>query len=667
MAPVGLENLLNQAEEALASGSLDDAEKLASKALDVNPLSERALWILGAISEERGSLTAAGHCFEQAIALSPGWWLAYLSKSSYVVRTAGFDAAAKQVTRVYRIAPLNVVSYVAAAELFRSTGEKTLSLEALHRALCCDPANEQGWRILSEAQHQLAIRSVVRAVNVAPVSVLNRIVLGNALLEQKPEAALLQYQVAAVIAPDNAKATYNIGLVLMKEDTDGKAGIFFAHAAHIDPTFAEAHYNCANIFAARNEHSSVLNSIDKALALLPADSRFLMNRGNALFEKRQIELSIRQFKRSLVIRPSAAETYGNLAVAYQEAERYELSLAMHDAALCLRPDWIDGYWNKSISLLQSGDWSSGWRLYEWRWQRDTEPSLLQRNFSSPVWRGESSLHKKTLLLHTEQGLGDSIQMARFVRSLDSNNKCLIIEAEKPLLRLFATLGPDIRVIERGDPLPRFDFHCPLMSLPLALRITPDNIPNPPPYFEIPDTALIDWQRRLGPKNKPRVGIMWRGGTNIKLLGRSIDLRLLTSILDDDFEWISLQKALPSDDLEIVRQIKFLRHFGDEQNDFFDAAALCVLCDLVITIDTSIAHLAGALGRPTWILLQKHADWRWFRDRSDSPWYPSAKLFRQNEPGDWTKVLCRVSEELSNYPFVQRFTAETKGFAPLTSL
>jgi hypothetical protein len=312
----------------------------------------------------------------------------------------------------------------------------------------------------------------------------------------------------------------------------------------------------------------------------------------------------------------------------------------------LTPDWVDGYWNKSIALLLKGDWERGWKLYEWRWQRETDPYLFKRKFEQPTWLGDVPIHSKTILLHTEQGLGDNIQMARFIQLVANIAGRVIVEAERPLVRLFSNISADVQVIQRGDNLPHFDLHCPLMSLPLAFNATPESAFNDVPYLKATDASLVQWQKELGPKRKLRIGLMWRGGGNVKLIGRSIALQQLAPLLNHEFDWVSLQKDLPPEDEKALRQLPAVRHFGAQQKDLLDAAALCSLCDLVITVDTSIAHLAGAMGRPTWILLQRHADWRWLRHRTDSPWYPTAKLFRQDTAGDWRGVISKIAEQLT---------------------
>jgi tetratricopeptide (TPR) repeat protein len=649
---LSLEQLTNSAEAALIQGHLDHAEQFSRDVLARDPLSERAWLIAGAVKDEQGDEDTALLAFSKTIAVAPGWSLAYLTYSSHQMRAGRRESGKISAGRAFSLEPLNDNQYCIAASLSEPTGETDFARDTLARALCCSPASEQAWQLYADLIDRETSRPTAispahlfrRMVTCSPRSEKLRIHLGNWLLKLNPQHAIIEYRIAVILQPSNPKALYNLGLGLFQTGQTASTR-WFRYSSQSDQAFADAHYNFANAMAAHHRPTDALSAIEMAVALQPNDHRYLTNRGNALLETRQLESAIRCLKRSIILKPTMAETYGNLGVAYQEHEQYDASIEAHDSALCLTPNWVDGYWNKSIALLLKGDWEYGWKLYEWRWQRETDPYLFKRKFEQPTWLGDTPIHGKPVLLHTEQGLGDNIQMARFVQLVAKKAGRVIVEAERPLVRLLSNISADIQVVQRGDKLPYFDLQCPFMSLPLVFKVTPENVPNDMPYLKATGASLLEWEQELGPKCKPRIGLMWRGGGNVKLMGRSIDLQELAPLLSHEFDWVSLQKDLPPEDEKTIRRLPALRYFGARQKDLLDAAAICALCDVVISVDTSIAHLAGAMGRPTWILLQRHADWRWLRHRTDSPWYPTAKLFRQTTAGDWRGVLSKIAEQL----------------------
>jgi hypothetical protein len=254
-----------------------------------------------------------------------------------------------------------------------------------------------------------------------------------------------------------------------------------------------------------------------------------------------------------------------------------------------------------------------------------------------------------VFLHWEQGLGDTIQFARFAKVLDARGANVVISVQQPLYRLLTQMGPDVRVIGEDEAPSAFDYHCPLMSLPLALGTTLENMPAGEPYLFADESLRNAWHARLSPKTKPRVGIVWSGGTRHKNdLQRSIGLSTFTSLLSPDVHWISLQKDLKESDAAALAQFCHIERCGEQLQDFADTAALIDVLDMVIAVDTSVAHLAGAMGKQVWILLPYHADWRWLLDRSDSSWYPTARLFRQDSTRSWDSVMIDVRGALDEF-------------------
>ena len=326
------------------------------------------------------------------------------------------------------------------------------------------------------------------------------------------------------------------------------------------------------------------------------------------------------------------------------SNRSKPAIESYDAALKINPDYEDAKWNKSLSLLLIGNFDQGWILFESRWKRDsfTEP---RRNFSKPLWLGEESLKNKTILLYSEQGLGDTIQFVRYAKIISQMECKVILEIPESLVELFKEIKDFGTLIKRGEVLPDFDYQCPLLSLPLAFKTNITNIPFPNSYLFSKTKSLNKWAKKLNTKLKPRVGLVWSGKTTHKNdHNRSFALSSILSYLPDNFEYFSIQNELQDKDKSALSNSK-IKHFGAEIENFDDTAALCSLMNIIISVDTSIAHLSGALGKKTWVLLPFNPDWRWLMNSEDTPWYSSAKLYRQAQKNNWQSVFNKIKLDL----------------------
>jgi hypothetical protein len=321
-----------------------------------------------------------------------------------------------------------------------------------------------------------------------------------------------------------------------------------------------------------------------------------------------------------------------------------IALLNYDQAIALTPHLTESYWNKSLIKLTLGDYELGWELYEWRWKSSLKEYV--REFSEPLWLGETSISGKTLLIYAEQGLGDVIQFCRYTRMVKDLGAKIVLEVPSSLVSLMTTLKDDIIITKRGDPFPAFDLQCPIMSLPLAFKTTVESIPADVPYlFSDPKKTL---KKCLGVKTKKRIGLVCSGAESHKEdTKRSIPLHLFKPLLDLPFEFHLLQKEIRVTDEAFLAENSLIQTHQENLVDFSDTAALIKEMDLVISVDTSVAHLTGALGCPVWILLPWKAEWRWLLDRTDSPWYPSATLFRQPGMGDWDGVIADIYQRLNN--------------------
>ena len=300
-----------------------------------------------------------------------------------------------------------------------------------------------------------------------------------------------------------------------------------------------------------------------------------------------------------------------------------------------------------MALLFCGNFESGWSSYEWRWKNAQRLGIGEsRHFSQPLWLGQESIKGKLILLHSEGGLGDTLHFCRYASQVAALGATVYLEVQAPLLDLLTNLEGVSQLIALGSVLPPFDYHCPLMSLPLAFKTTLKTIPADSRYLHSDQSMVMRWRSLLQEEGGPCIGLVWSGNPNNAIDSRrSIPLADWVAHLPVEFRYFCLQKDVREDDRKVLRSSPFIHSFNDGSLDFPNTAALCDCMDIVISVDTSVAHLSAALGRRTWILLPNLPDWRWLRDREDSPWYPSAKLYRQTKAGDWNDVFARIASDL----------------------
>ncbi|MBL6776890.1 MAG: glycosyltransferase family protein [Alphaproteobacteria bacterium] len=373
-----------------------------------------------------------------------------------------------------------------------------------------------------------------------------------------------------------------------------------------------------------------------------------LNKGLLLEKEMAFEKALYFFNEALKINKDYKEVYLNKGRLLRNLQRLDAAISAYDKALEIDPNYPEALWYKSITLLLLGDYPEGWELYESRWE-NTYFTSKKRDFEKPLWQGRESLNGKTILLHCEQGLGDTIQFCRYARSIKALGATVILYVQKPLFRLLKTFDGIDEIVIDGSPLPSFDFHCPLMSLPFALKTNIDTIPSYIHYLYAEAPKLNYWKNKLGLQTKPRIGLVWSGNSKfIDDKNRSIELETLVNYLPKTYDYFSLQKELKEGEHDILAQHN-IEHFEEQLEDFSDTAALCECMDLIISVDTSVAHLAGALGKKTWVLIPFIPDFRWLLDRTDSPWYPSMTLLRQAQIGDWDMTLSNIEMELIEFP------------------
>jgi predicted O-linked N-acetylglucosamine transferase (SPINDLY family) len=575
---------------------------------------------------------------------------------------------------------------LAEAQALQGTGNHAQAIAILRQLVNRHATNPRLLHLAGSAELQAghyvqSIELLRKSLNLDPNQADTLSHLGVALGNLRNfTAAKAAYRAAIQLNPEYAEAYNNLSITLLDGHSPPEAALAAAEKAlALKPNYADAYINHGNALQALRRFDAALESYDRAIVHNPNSAVVHNNRGNALRKLNRLAdaLSAYQdairlkpdyaqaycnmgvtladlgheadsryfFQRTLMLDPASADAHFNMGLLSHKTSNYELALACLDRSIALNPDFADAYWNKAFLKLLMGDFPEGFVLYEWGWKSGMR--LGSRDFNEPLWLGKTPLAGKRLLIHHEQGIGDCIQYARYVQLAVEMDAEVILETPAPLVPLLKTLTPACELVVMGDPLPRFDYYIPLMSLPLAFGTTLDHMPPSAPYLSTEPLRVATWAQRLGSHAKPRVGLVWSGSTlHQNDHNRSLALKELLPFLSLPIEFHCLQKEIREEDANSLAALPMIRTHCEAINDFADTAAIVSLMDLVISVDTSVAHLAGAMGKPVWILLPAAPDWRWLLTRKDSPWYPSARLFRQAQPGRWDAVVTKVRAALS---------------------
>jgi tetratricopeptide (TPR) repeat protein len=439
------------------------------------------------------------------------------------------------------------------------------------------------------------------------------------------------------IERDGQQSTFwnSLGTLLADRGRTAEAQQCFARALGLDPRLAEAHYNRANLLRKSGDVSEAIGALRTALDIRPDYPDAHNDLGGVLLEEGDVDQAYCHVARALALRPDSAQSHANFGLVL--AARLEYAKARQHLETAVELDPANGHarWCRAVAMLRSGDLEHGWAEFEWRWKSG---QLQYPDRPIPAWSGEP-LGEKRLLLWAEQGFGDTLQFVRYVRLLGANE---VLEVQPELRALVSQSFPGVQVVAQGQTLPEHDVHAPLMSLPYLMGTRIGSIPGDVPYLQADPSRVGEWARRLGPRDgRRRIGLVWSGSQKHRNnKRRSLDPDLLEPLAGvTGIHWISLQKdAAKLPPLELTDLTSGL-------TDFAETAALLMNLDLLITVDTSVAHVAGALALPVWILAASPSCWRWLLDRTDTPWYPSARLYRQPRPGDWPAVIERVTADL----------------------
>jgi len=621
--------LLLQAQQLLQTGHMAQAESICRRILISDGRCFHALHLLGIAALQRADFAVAQNYLEAAIEVDPN------------------EPAAH--------------SNVAIALL--AQGRCSQALPSCDHALALNPAMPNAWLnrgdiLRAMRRPQEAVTSYEKALTLAPMLFQAHFGHGNALADAGLAAEALQsFDRALSLDPANAHGWCNRGLALFELNRFVEALQSFDESLARAPTLVEAISGRGSALKELGRFSEAVRCFETAASLRPRWSAAHNNLGNTLIELDHFDAALAEFDAAIAISPDCAEYYCNRGVLHRTIGQVEKAAADFSRAITIRPDFPAAHDNLAKIFLLQGDFANGWREYEWR-RSNRRSALFGAHRQKRLWLGEKSLAGSTILLHAEQGLGDTIQFCRYAQVVAGLGARVILQVQNSLTRLLTNLPGVELVIGEDRVAPDHDFQCALMSLPLACRTSIDTIPADVPYL-CPDGAKREeWQRRLGARVKPRVGLVWSGGYLQDrphlwqvYRRRNIPLRQFAVLADPRVEFYSLQKGEPAEsELAEVNQHGWdgprLIDYTDQLSDFSDTAALVEQLDLVIAVDTSTAHLAGALGKPVWILNRFDGCWRWRLNRRDSPWYPTARLYNQTRHGDWSAVIEQLRNDLS---------------------
>jgi len=637
---------------AQQTGRYERAVDLLGKAISLHA-TPAACVSLGGVLMALGRYAEALASYEWALALQPDSAFA-ISCSAAALRQLGRpQAALARADAAIALQPTTEAYChrgVALYDLGR-LGEAVASFDlAIARTpQCVEAHNYRGMTLQRLQRLSEALASFERALSLRPQSAELHDNRGNVLRHLKRfAAALASHERAIALQSDFAAAHNNRGLALRALGRYGEAAASFERALALRPDFAEGYNNLGTVQGELGQFAEALESCRRALGLQPGIPGLHGNLGNALRDLGRAEEALAEYDLAMRDAPDQAISHCHRGNALFDLKRIAEAIASYDRAIALNPRHALSHFNKSLCLLLSGDFARGLPLYEWRKELE---AAARRPTSGIAWLGEPQISGRTLFIYADQALGDTIQACRYAKLAEQRGARVILAVQPQLQDLLAGLGSGIRIMPSDEPPGGCDYHCALMSLPLAFGTTVASIPAAVPYLSADLLRAKRWRARIGDAGF-RIGIAWQGSRNRIDVGRSVPLPMFAALaaipgvrlisLQKGAALAQLQQAAPSPAIELLDD-----SFDAGPQAFLDSAAVMAHLDLVITCDSALAHLAGALGRPTWVALKHVPDWRWLLDRTDSPWYPGMRLFRQSRPGDWDGVFAAIHAALSD--------------------
>jgi len=684
-----IRQILDAAIRFHRAGQFQKAAQLYGQILQLDPNHADSLHLLGMVASQARQTDLAIDLIHRAIAIN-GTVAAYHSNLGSILQGAGkLDEAAARYALALSIDPNLAETHLNLGLVLQLQGRLEEGVAEYRQAVALNPTlaaahSNLGNGLQAQGKLDEAIAHYEMAVELKsdfPEAWYN---LGNAQLAQEDlEAAATSFSRAIALNGSLAEAHCNLGNVFQRQEKLDEARSCYERALQHRPDYADAHYNLANVLSYQQKLHEAVAEYELALRFDPACTKAHNNLGNVFRSLGMPELAVTHYRQVPDSNPEFTDAYNNLGLALLSLGRHEEAILSIDRTLALKPHLAEAHCNKGAVLhalnrlpeaiasyqralqlkpglakatlnlgmveLVLGDFASGWKNYELRWN---DAPLHKRDFKQPLWKGEP-LNGARILLHAEQGLGDTLQFLRYVRLVQAAGGVVILEVQDRLLSLASQLPQVAEVVLWGGPLPAFDWQCPLLSLPLAFGTTLESVPAAVPYLSVPESSRVRAESFSWPEGGLRVGLLWAGNPTFaqdSYRFRSAALDLFKPLFNTEgIHWFSLQIGESTKDLSNSSWASTrIVDLSSQVEDMADTAAQIAKLDLVITVDTAISHLAGALGVPVWVLMPFTPDWRWLQDRPDTPWYPTMRLFRQPRPGDWESVMQEIGQTLSRY-------------------
>ncbi len=608
---------IEQALRLHRAGRLDEADRIYGAVLAADPHHFAALHLSGILKHQQGRSVDALRLVAAALEAQPGSADVLTSYGVILDALERHDEALASFDKMLAMRSNDAGAHYNRGNALKGLGRYAEALASYDRALALAPG-------LAVAHHNRG--STLAALD-------------------RHEEALASYDRVLSLALERAGIHASRGGASMALERRDESRASLDKAVAADPDIAEALNNRGKVLIRLKRYHEALASFDQALALCPEHPDALTNRGNALAEIGRFDEALASHAQALRLAPDFVDAHLNRGNAFAAMNRMDEALRSYAAATAIDPRHPEANFNEALIRLCLGDFRAGWRKYEYRWQRKKYASA-RPNYPRPMWRGENNLHGKTILLVAEQGMGDAIQFARYAALVAALGAEVLLAVHRPLTGLMASVAGVSQVIGDGEALPDFDLYCPLLSLPLAFATELATIPATIPYLRPQQARIAEWCGRLPQNDRLRVGICWAGtSAHPGDCRRSIPLERFATVLSvSGVDFVSLQKEVSEAQAAVLHE-HGVTQLGREFADFADTAAVVAMLDLVISVDTSVAHLAGAMAKAVGLLVPFAPDFRWMLERTDSPWYPTMRLFRQPAIGDWDAPLERLRREL----------------------
>ncbi|MGD0464671.1 MAG: tetratricopeptide repeat protein [Tepidisphaeraceae bacterium] len=614
-----LQQEIDRALSEHSAGRFVEAEAIYRKILSSHPNHPPALHLLGVALSQQGNKRAAAEYINRAIALNPNVPDFHSNLALTYCESGEPEKAIASCRRALALQPSHTGALNQMGTAFKQLGRLEESIDCYQRAIAAKPDFAVALGNLADSYRRVGRNTDADAL----------------------------YEKVLSLQPDDPAALCARAHGLLRKNEIDSAITLFRKVVEKFPNDWIGHNGLGVALVRQGKLDEAAGLYEKAIPLAPDNPGPWNNLGYVRVAQGRIGEGIAAYDKALAIRPDYADALNNLGNGHLENLDLEKALQSYEAALFVEPDHADAHWNRALLHLLKGDFPRGWLEYEWRWLKFPQ---FRRHFRQPKWDG-FDIAGKTILVHAEQGFGDVIQFVRLTPLVSARGATVNLECQREISGLLQHVPGIARTITRGDPIPPFDVHCPLMSLPRALRLSADSIPSPVPYLEVDENLRSRWEKRLrGYRDSFNVGIVWAGSRiHPRDTHRSMDLKEFDPLGDiGGVKLFSLQKGDESRAGRAGALRCELVDFTDELHDFSDTAALMLNLDLVIGVDTAVVHLAGALARGVWTLLPFSPDWRWHLDRGDSPWYPTMRLFRQSQPGEWSDLMKQVAEQLRKH-------------------